>query len=168
MKDQDHILVLEDDEEQVEFFVEMIMAQVSVLLDDPEITQSHKTRLKNLSIIKVTNVSSLNTVVEKYDSAVLAILDGNVPDREGGFPKDQFIKSNHRITGQHASVDRVYKGMQGTPIILTSSMDRFKIIVTSYYRKFKDIDLRFVRKGDLDGLNSAIFKHLKAMEESID
>ena len=160
--------MLEDDKEQVEFFVELIMGQVSLLLEDPGLTQSHKARLKNLSIIKVSNVDSLNTVVEKYDSAVLAILDGNVPDREGGFPRDQFIKSNHRITGQHASVDRVYKGMQGTPIILTSSMDRFKIIVTSYYRKFKDIDLRFVRKGDLDGLNSAILNHLRSMEEKVD
>jgi len=168
LKDQDHILVLEDDKEQAEFFVEMIMGQVSVLLEDPELTESHKVRLKNLSIIKVSNIGSLNTVVEKYSGAVLAILDGNVPDREGGFPKDQFIKSNHRITGQHASVDRVYKGMKGTPIILTSSMDRFKIIVTSYYRKFKDLDLRFVRKGDLDGLNSAIFNHLKSIDEKSD
>ena len=70
--------------------------------------------------------------------------------------------------GSEMCIRDSYKGMQGTPIILTSSMDRFKIIVTSYYRKFKDIDLRFVRKGDLDGLNSAILNHLRSMEEKVD
>ena len=161
MSKQDYILILEDDADQMQLLVGLVMEQLRILVDDVSMSTEQRARLKRVGVVKVTSIDSLKRAIEQYKSALVAILDCNVPDRRGEFPKDQFIKSKHRITGQHVSVDLVHGNMKDTQIILTSSMNRFKVLVSQHYKQQEDLDLSFVNKADLSGLKRAVRACLK-------
>lgn len=83
-----------------------------------------------------------------HKNVFLAILDCNVPDKKGANAHDQLIKTNHIITGQHTSVDIVTEHLPGTPITLTSSLNRFQRTVNRYYESKFNLSIDFIKKND--------------------
>lgn len=160
MSAQSYILILEDDPDQMDLFLGLVTTELQKLVDDEELSAERRSQFKQFGIIKVNNIETLKRVTREYNNVAFVILDCNVPERRGKPPEDQFIKKKHRITGQHRSVDIVINGFNSPPILLTSSMDRFKTIVMQYYRNRENLNLRFVRKSDLQGIQKAIEERL--------
>jgi len=158
--EQAYVLILEDDPDQMDLFVGLVMNELRQLIDADDTPDDIKSRFKRVGILKLNNIESLKRAAKEYQGVVLMIMDCNVPARRGKPPEDQFIKEKHRITGQHRSVDIALKDFRGAPIILTSSMDRFKTMVTQYYRNQADLNLRFFRKSDIEGIQKALRKRL--------
>ena len=157
------ILILEDDQDQMDLLTALTLGEAQKLLNDTSIDDSRKQNIKNVNIISVGDINSLHKAVLVYKNVLLAILDCNVPDTKHTPAHDQLIKTNHRITGQHKAVDLVVKNLPETPIAITSSWDRFRIIVGRYYQSKYNLTINFVRKSDMNGFKKYIEIRLKGL-----
>jgi len=162
------ILILEDDQDQMDLLASFALDEVQKLIDDESTSDTQRSGIKNIQIIKVSNTDSLQKAVVIYKNVLLAILDCNTPDSKHTSPHDQLVKTNHRITGQHKSVDIVIKYLPNTPITITSSWDRFRIIVGNYYQDKYDLIINFVRKNDVPGIKKSIEYRLRSFLNDID
>ncbi|MBX2848379.1 MAG: hypothetical protein KTR16_08665 [Acidiferrobacterales bacterium] len=142
------ILLAEDDPDQKALLVDIVMSQVKRVLGDKNLSEQQRETLVNIQLISVTSIDSLKQAVKKHKNILLAILDCNMPDAEGEASHDQFIKTNHRITGQHTAVDIVLKYIPDTPVTMISSQNRFQKIISRYYKSKLDKDINFINKND--------------------
>lgn len=140
------IILAEDDPDQKALLIDIAMSQIKRVLGNENLSDEQKKQLKNVQVLSVSNIHTLKRAVKKHKNVLLAILDCNMPDSEGEPSHDQFIKSNHRITGQHAAVDIVTKHLPDTPITMISSQNRFQKIISLYYKKTLNRDVNFINK----------------------
>ena len=161
------ILLLEDDPEQMDLMVSFVGEELRKITDDENISTRRRKKLQSIQIIKATNIKSLKSAVEVIDGVLLAVLDCNTPDEKDGEPNDQFVKTKHKITGQHQSVDIVRKGLPDTPITMVSSLNRFKTIINQYYQKEYDINVNFIRKADAPIIQRNIRYYLRKYLKSL-
>lgn len=82
-----------------------------------------------------------------HKDVLFAIMDCNVPDVNGGMEHAQLVKTKHKITGQHKSVDIVSQYLPDTSITIVSSLDRFKTIVRMCYRNKHNMYVNFICKS---------------------
>ena len=157
------ILILEDDQDQMDLLTALTLGEAQKLINDTSIDDSRKQDIRNVNIVSVGDINSLKKAVLTYKKVLLAILDCNVPDTKHTAAHDQLIKTNHRITGQHRAVDLVLKNLPETPIAITSSWDRFRIIVGRYYQRKYNLTIKFVRKSDMNGFKKYIEIRLRAL-----
>ena len=143
------LVIVEDDPDQKSLLVNFALDEIKILLHNENTNDEKKQRLKNIKIISASNIRSLKKAASAHENALMALLDCNIPDEKGGKPHDQFVKTNHKITGQHKSVDIVRELLPGTPITMVSSMNRFQKIVTQYYQKEFDFSVNFISKKDV-------------------
>lgn len=158
--DNPKILILEDDPDQMAFLIDATKAEVTEYVENESPNSQQLRSLNNIQLIKVSNVGSLNKAVSIHKDVILAILDCNTPDSIDGKPHDQLIKTKHKITGQHRAVDIVIQQLPDTPILLTSSLNRFRKIIYQYYENNHGVDLRFIRKSNPQKLGRNIKEHL--------
>lgn len=143
-----NILIVEDDPDQMELLIEFARDEIKKLIKDENTNVRQKQKIKNIQIIKVTNINSLQKAISIHKSVLLAILDCNIPDAKGSAAHDQLVKTNHIITGQHRSVDIVIKHLPSAPITIISSLNRFQKIVSQHYEAKRDISINFISKKD--------------------
>lgn len=155
------ILIAEDDPDQKELLVDIIVTQIKRTRADENLSEEQKEKLTQIQILSVSNTQSLKHAAKKQDNVMLTILDCNMPDKKGGVAHDQFIKTNHRITGQHTSADIVTKYLPGTPITMISSLNRFQKIISLYYKKKLDVDINFISKKDPDTIKRNVRYYLR-------
>ena len=117
-------------------------------MDDDNITALKRDKLKQVKLLTASNLKSLTNAVSDHKNILLALLDGNIPDTKGGTAHDQFIKTGHKITGEHHTVNVVTKYLPDTPVTMISSMSRFQKIVHQYYKKHHDLSINFIHKKD--------------------
>ena len=160
--DSPKILILEDDPDQMEFFIDMAQTEVTNYINSADLDDVQHENLKDIQFLKVSNIDSLTKAVTTHQDIFLTILDCNTPDTKDGKPHDQLLKTNHIITGQHKAVDLVMKHLPDTSIILTSSLNRFRRIIYKYYEKTHGLDVLFVRKSNPDKLSRNIKLNLKS------
>ena len=146
-KDSHKILILEDDQDQMDFLVNIAQQEIQKRLHNLE---SNDNQVDKIVIVKLTNLQSLKKAVSSYDKVILALMDCNIPDRRGGKSNDQLVKTNYKITGQHNAVDTVLEKMSDVPITLISAKNRFKKIIRQYYESSLDITINFIKKEDHD------------------
>jgi len=146
-KDSHKILILEDDQDQMDFLVNIAQQEIQKRLHNLE---SNDNQVDKIVIVKLTNLQSLKKAVSSYDKVILALMDCNIPDRRGGKSNDQLVKTNYKITGQHNAVDTVLEKMSDVPITLISAKNRFKKIIRQYYESNLDITINFIKKEDHD------------------
>lgn len=144
-----NILIAEDDPDQKSLLVNFALDEIRMLIQNVNTSEEKKQQLKNIKIISASDIKSLRKAASTHEHALMALLDCNIPDEKGGKPHDQFVKTNHKITGQHKSVDIVLELLPGTPITMVSSMNRFQKIVTQYYQKEFDFSINFISKKDI-------------------
>lgn len=142
------ILILEDDVDQMALLIDSVLNEIKNIIDDENISLEIRNQIKNTNIIKTTNINALEKAVSLDKTVILAILDCNTPDTDGGNSHDQLIKSNYKITGQHRSVDIVSKSLPNTPITMISSLNRFQKIVTKYYDSKYNLSINFIKKSE--------------------
>jgi len=152
---------MEDDPDQMGLLVDFAQTEIKSTIENEHTSEEQKTTLSNVKIITVTNISSLSKAVLLHDNVLLAILDCNTPDTRGGVPHDQFIKTNHSITGQHRAVDIVSSALPNTPITMISSMNRFQKIINIYYQKAHNLSINFIRKNDASIIQNNIGWYLR-------
>jgi len=143
-----HILIVEDDSDQMALLVDFAQNEIKKITESDNFNDAQKRKVSNIKIITATNTSSLKKATLIYKNVLLAISDCNIPDTKGGTPHDQFIKTNHRITGQHHTADILVENLPDTPVTMISSLNRFQKIVTQYYEKKHDRSLNFISKKD--------------------
>ena len=131
--DNPKILILEDDSEQMEFLLDLTKTEVENLIANGGLSDDEQENLRNLQLIKVSNIESMTKAVSTHQDIILAISDCNTPDTKNGKPHDQLLKTNHIITGQHKAVDILMEHVPDTPIILISSLNRFRRIICLLY-----------------------------------
>ena len=163
---QHAILIVEDDREQMDLLVNFVLNETRKIMDDEDTTQPQREKLKSIKLLKIGDLSSLRKVASLKIDIVLALMDCNIPDEKGGKSHDQFVKTNHRITGQHASVDLVSERFPSAPIVMTSSMNRFQKLVIQYYKSKHDLNLKFVKKSQAASIQDTISLYLKRYVES--
>jgi len=142
------IIFVEDDDDQMELLILSALDEISELIANTNTTEAHRELLKNLKILKVSNLQALEKAVTEHKGIFLAVLDCNIPDKKGDAPNDQLVQVNHRITGQHRGVEVVTDNLPDASITLISSMYRFKKIVYQYYELNYDINITFIGKDD--------------------
>jgi CheY-like chemotaxis protein len=142
------ILIVEDDLDQRTLLIDFAMSQIKRVLEKQTLTDQQRQTLKNVQVISVTNIASLQKVVTKHKNVLLAVLDCNLPDSKGGPSHDQFIKTKHRITGQHKAVDVVTEYLPDIPITMISSQNRFQRIINLFYKNKHGIEISFISKKD--------------------
>ena len=142
------ILIVEDDPDQMELLVSFALSEIQSLIEDGSTTDQQSQKLKDIKILKVSNISTLEKAVSVYKGILLAVLDCNIPDTKDGTSHDQLVKTNYRITGQHKSVDIVTEHLPSTPITMISSLNRFQKIVSRYYKSEHDLNINFISKND--------------------
>jgi len=143
-----NLLIVEDDPDQMDLLIDLALSEIKKLIDDKNTTDEQRQIIKDIKIIKVTNIDSLQKVVTRVESVLLAVLDCNIPDTEGGTSHDQLVKTNHIVTGQHKSVDIVTEHLPNTPITVISSLDRFQKIISKHYESNHNLGINFIRKND--------------------
>jgi len=143
-----YLLIVEDDIDQMELLLDFAGDEIRKLIENENTNDQQKQILKQIQVVKVTNIESLQKALSAHKNIFMALLDCNIPDTKDGQAHDQLIKTNHRITGQHKSVDIVTQNLPGTPITMISSMNRFQKIVTQYYKNKRDISVNFINKSD--------------------
>ena len=143
-----NILILEDDPDQMDLLTNFALNEIKKFIDDDNTNDQLKPALRNIRIIRVTNYSALQKVVTEHKNVLLALLDCNIPDTKTSAPHDQLVKTGHKITGQHKSVDLVTKHLPDTPITMISSLIRFQVLVTQYYNINFNLNINFIRKAD--------------------
>lgn len=161
------ILILEDDIDQMSILIDFTLDEIKKIARDVNTNDSQRKILKNLQIIKISNIDSLKKAVSKHKDIFFTVLDCNTPDTKGGVAKDQLITTNHIVTGQHKAVDLVTKYLPNAQITMISSLDRFQRIINSYYERTHDLNIRFVRKGDPLKIQKNIARHLKEHLKSV-
>ena len=154
------VLIVEDDEEQLVLFADFVLQEIEKLLDDENISDDQKQNLRDTRVIKVGDVDSLQKAVVKFKDVILVILDCNLPDEKGGIANDQFVKENHKITGQHKPVDIIIQNLPDIPITLISSLNRFRTMVGQYYASKYGLNLKFIKKSDVTEIKKNIASHL--------
>jgi len=156
-----HILIVEDDLDQMGLLVSFAQEEIQALLNSENTDNSQKLKISNIKIITASNIGSLEKAVKIHNNVLLAILDCNIPDTKGGIPHDQFIKTGHKITGQHRTADLVTKNLVGTPVTMISTMNRFQRIVTQYYESKYDLHINFINKKDITVVKNNIGYYLR-------
>jgi len=156
-----HILIVEDDIDQMGLLVDFAQTEIKRIIDNENTSDEQKQKARNIKIITATNIRSLLKAVQMHKNVLLAVLDCNLPDTRGGAPHDQFIKSNHKLTGQHRAVDIVSRGLPSTPITMISSLNRFQRIVNQYYTNTHNISINFIRKKDAPIIQNNIGLYLR-------
>ena len=142
------VLILEDDPDQMNILVSFMHSEIKKLLIDANLNEEQKQNLQTVQIISANNIKSLQELVSTHSNVLLAILDCNIPDEEGGVAHDQFIKTNHIITGQHKPVEILIKNLPDTPITMISSMNRFQRTVNKYYKTKHNLNINFIPKNE--------------------
>ena len=159
--DNPKIIILEDDPDQMAFLSDLVEAEVDQYIKNEQPNKIQTESLKKTQLIRVSNVSSLRKALSLHKDIAFAILDCNTPDTSDGKAHDQLLKTNHKITGQHKAVDTVMKYIPNTPVLLTSSLNRFRRIIYQYYVKNHALDILFVRKANPDKLSRNIKRLLE-------
>jgi len=144
-----NLFIVEDDPDQKSMLVNFALDEIRILLQNENINDEKKQRLKDIQVISASNIKSLEKAASHHENALMALLDCNIPDDNDSKPHDQFVKTNHKITGQHKTVDIVLEHLPGTPITMVSTMNRFQKIVNQYYQKEYDISVNFINKNDV-------------------
>lgn len=142
------ILIGEDDHDQRKLLIDIAMSQIKRILEDDNLNDEQRQSLKKIQIISVSNIASLARATAKHKEVLLAILDCNMPDSKGSPSHDQFIKTKHKITGQHKAVDLVTEHLPDTPITMISSQNRFARIINLFYKNKLGIEINFISKND--------------------
>lgn len=142
------ILIVEDDIDQMNLLVDFTLSEIKKCLDDKNINDQQKQKIKNVRIITASNINSLQKAALVHKGIFLAVVDCNIPEIKGGLANDQFVKTSHRITGQHKAVDLVTEHLPTTAITMISSLNRFQKIVTQYYENNHGLSINFIRKND--------------------
>ena len=155
------IFIIEDDPDQIDLLVNLTLNELRKVIDYEHTTDEQRSAIRSIQILKINDVSSLNKAAQTYKNVLLAVLDCNLPDTKDGKAHDQLIKTNHKITGQHKSVDILTKHLPDTPITMISSLNRFQKIVTRYYENTQGLDINFIRKHDLPILERNIGYYLR-------
>ena len=156
-----HVLIMEDDLDQMSLLVDFVQTEIKNTINNEHIDADKKQMLLDIKIITVTNIASLRKAVALHGNVLLAILDCNIPDTRGGVPHDQFIKTNHLITGQHVAVDIVSNALPRTPITMISSLNRFQKIINVYYKNKYGFAINFIRKSDASTIQNNIGWYLR-------
>jgi len=156
-----NILVVEDDREQMELLIEFARTEINKITDNQSTTDQQREIIKDIQIIKVSNINSLKKAVSIHKNTLLALLDCNIPDTSDGAAHDQLVKTNYRITGQHNSVDIVKEYLPGTPITMLSSFNRFQKIVSQYYDNNHNLSVNFIKKSDQSMIKRNIGHYLR-------
>ncbi len=159
--DAHHILILEDDPDQMDLLVNFALTEMRKLLDDKNTTKQQKTKLSKIKVISASSIESLTSAVKNNGHILLALLDCNIPDAKGGKSHDQFIKVNHSITGKHKSVEIVVDHLPDTPITMISTLDRFQKITHKYYINKYSLDINFISKKDLQMIKRNVGYYLR-------
>ena len=162
------ILILEDDLDQMYLLIDFAISEIKRLVEDKNINDEQRQKLVNIEILTAANLEALKQAVSMHSVVLLAVLDCNTPDAEGGDSHDQLVKTNRGITGQHKSVDLVTEYLPDTPIILISSMDRFQRIVNKYYASNHNLSINFIRKNAPPELKRNIRNNLKEYLQVVD
>lgn len=155
------ILIVEDDNEQMDLLVGYALNEIKSLIDDQASDELEIQKLKDIRILKVSNISTLEKAVIRHKNIILTVLDCNIPDIKGGVPHDQLIKTNYKITGQHKSVDILSGNIPDTPITMISSLNRFRKIVTQHYFKTHGLNINFIAKSDQAMINRNIGYYIR-------
>ncbi len=155
------IVIVEDDPDQMLLLADFVLSEIRHLKDKASTNLAQQDWLKSVRVVKVSNARALKQVAMAHDTAVLVILDCNIPDKQGGKANDQFVADNHVITGQHKSVDLLVNHLPDAPLTLISSMNRFRSTVTNYYREKHGIDLAFLSKNDAMKIKKNIGYYLR-------
>ena len=143
-----NILILEDDPDQMELLTDFAISEVKKFIEHDNTDKKLIPALKNIKVIRVTNLAALKKVITEHKNVLLALLDCNIPDTKDSIAHDQLVKTNHKITGRHNSVDLVIKHLPGTPITMISSLNRFQKIVTQHYKNDLNLNINFINKTD--------------------
>ena len=159
--DNAYILILEDDPDQMQMLTSFALNELQKFVDNIDTSEEKKEKIANVKIISVTCIDALRKVSEKYDQVLLALLDGNTPDEKGGDPHDQFIKSNHQITGEHQAIEIVKKMLPNTPITMISTLDRFRKLVFKHYNTQHEMNINFINKSDQEMIGNNIGYYLR-------
>jgi len=162
------ILIIEDDPDQMNLLANFTISQIKTLSEDVKTNAKGKQRLSDIRILKITNISSLRKAVSMYKNVFLAVLDCNIPDTRDSVSHDQLVKTNHRITGQHNSVDILIEKLPNTPITMISSLGRFQKIVLQHYENKPGVNINFIRKNDQSMINTNIGEHLAQYLTAVD
>lgn len=158
--DHPTIFLLEDDADQIELLANFIILEIHNKISDEQLNETQKQDLKNITIAKLMDIQSLQVAAKRHTNVLMAIMDCNVPDIKGGAAHDQFVRTNQRITGQHKPVDVLLRELPATPITLISTLNRFKQLVTSYYRRERNLKINFINKNDQQMIQRNIAYHL--------
>lgn len=142
------ILIVEDDPDQMELLVQFVQTEIINASKDTSFSAKQITLLRNIQIIKASNISAMKKAVQLDKNIILAILDCNLPDTKDSPSHDQLIKTNHRITGQHKPVDIILQHKIGTPITMISSLNRFQTLVSRFYKTNFSININFISKNE--------------------
>lgn len=169
MKNSDtpKILIVEDDSEQMDLLIDFALSEIKKILENKNISDEQREKVKTTQIIKVSNIDTLEKAVSMNDEVLLALLDCNIPDTKDGAPHDQLVKTNHVITGQHRSVDIVTENLPETPITMTSSMNRFQKIVSQHYKSKHNLSINFIPKNDQSMIQRNIGYYLRQYVRSL-
>jgi len=156
-----YILIVEDDADQMGLLVNFAQMEIKRIIDNENFNDEKKQKARDIKIITATNINSLQKAVQLHKNVLLAVLDCNLPDTRGGAPNDQFIKTNHQITGQHKAVDVVSESLPNTPITMISSLNRFQKIVNQYYINSRNLSINFIKKKDISIIQNNIGWYLR-------
>lgn len=156
-----YIIIIEDDPEQMSLLSNFARSALHEISSSENIEDDQRQKIKEIKLITATNIHALEQAVQIHKNVLLAILDCNIPDNNGGQPHDQFVKTNYKITGQHKAVDIVTKHLPSTPITMISSMNRFQKIVTQYYENKHNLNINFIRKSDFNIIKKNIGYYLR-------
>ena len=163
-----NILIVEDDPDQMILLIDLVRGVIENLMQQKLTGEKQRKILKSIGIVKVTNGASLEAAATHCKKILLAIMDCNIPDAKAGVAHDQLVKTQHRITGQHKSVDIIKKHCPDTPITMISSLDRFQKIVSKFYQNEHNISINFIRKSDHSMIQGNVGyylrQHLRALE----
>ncbi len=155
------IFVLEDDVDQMNLLAQLIMVEVRALREARTLSSKQLELLKSMQIIKIGDLLTLRKACQNFKSIAFSLVDCNIPDDKHSVPHDQFVKTNHLVTGQHRSVDLISQCAPGAPITLMSSMDRFQRLVIRYYEDQSELAIKFISKRERSKLSNAIATHLR-------
>lgn len=150
------VLVVEDDIDQLNMLVEMVLGEAREIASQPDLTDKEKLSLRTINVVKITDAQSLSEAVNSLTNIILVVLDCNIPDTKSEQANDQFIMDNHRITGQHRSVDTIITHAPSAELVLISSMKRFQRTVLRFYKSKRGLQLKFVDKSDVVNIKASI------------
>jgi len=158
--DSPKILIAEDDADQLDFMIALTLSEINKLISDDQTDEQQRKILKQLKIVKASSIEGLKKKAAVCNRVLFAIVDCNMPDLDKGTPNDQLVKTKHRITGQHRSVDIIIKHLPNTPITMVSSRDRFRRLINKYYNDKYALNINFIAKADQATISRNILNNL--------